>query len=58
MEEKQFEQEDSEINLLDYVKVILKHKRLIIWIVGIAVVLTAVISLIMTPVYRDRKSVV
>lgn len=54
MEEKQFEQEDSEINLLDYVKVILKHKRLIIWIVGVVVVLTAVISLIMTPVYRAR----
>jgi uncharacterized protein involved in exopolysaccharide biosynthesis len=53
MEEKQIEQEDDEINLLDYVKVILKHKRLIIWIVGVTVVLTAAISLIMTPIYRS-----
>ena len=54
MEDRQIEQEENEINLLDYVKVILKHKRLIIWIVGIVVVLTAVVSLIMTPVYSAK----
>jgi len=54
MEEKQIQQEDDEINLLDYVKVILKHKRLIFWITGVAVVLTAIISLIMTPIYEAK----
>lgn len=54
MEEKPIEQEDDEINLLDYVKVILKHKRLIFWIIGVTVVLTAIISLIMTPIYEAK----
>lgn len=45
---------NDEINLLDYVRVILKHKRLILWITVIAVVLTAIISLIMTPIYEAK----
>ena len=42
----------DEINLLDYLKVILKHKKLIIIIVAIAVAVTAVIALLMAPVYE------
>lgn len=45
---------NDEINLLDYVRVILKHKRLILWITVIAVVLTAFISLIVTPIYEAK----
>ena len=42
----------DEINLLDYLKVILKHKKLIIIIVAIAVAVTAVKALLMAPVYE------
>lgn len=45
---------EDEINLLDLVKVILKHKWLIFWIVVIAVFLTAIISLLMTPIYEAK----
>lgn len=46
--------EDDEINLLDLVKVILKNLRLIGIIIGVVVVATAIISLIMTPVYESK----
>lgn len=49
---------DDEINLLDYLKVILKHKRLIIAISAIAVAATIVISLTMTPVYESKTIVI
>lgn len=54
MEENLQKTEDDEINLLDYLKVILKHKRLIAWIIGVIVVLTAIVSLVMTPIYRAK----
>jgi uncharacterized protein involved in exopolysaccharide biosynthesis len=44
----------DEINLLDYLKVILKHKKLIIIIVAIAVAVTAVKALLTAPVYEAK----
>jgi len=52
--ERQMEMCEDEINLLDYVKIILKHKKLICYIVGIVVVATIIISLLMTPVYEAK----
>lgn len=45
---------EDEINLLDLVKVILKHKKLIIKVVVAAVLLTAIVSLVMTKTYESR----
>ena len=57
MEEKQLQPEDDEINLLDYVIVIAKRKKLIIRItLGIAI-LTAIISLILPPTYRAETKI-
>lgn len=56
MEEKQKQQED-EINLLDYLIVLLKRKRLIIGITLGAALITAIISLIITPVYRAETKI-
>ena len=44
----------DEINLADYLKVIQKHKKLIIVIVAIAVVVSAVIALLTAPVYEAK----
>lgn len=44
----------DEINLLDYLKVINKHRWLILIIFIVAVTATAVISLIMTPIYEAK----
>jgi uncharacterized protein involved in exopolysaccharide biosynthesis len=52
--EVQTETCEDEINLLDYVKIILKNKILIGCIVGIVVVATIIVSLIMTPVYEAK----
>jgi uncharacterized protein involved in exopolysaccharide biosynthesis len=56
MENGEFREEYSEdqINLLDYVKVILRHKKLILWIMGVVVLGTAGISLLMTPIYQAK----
>lgn len=48
---------EDEINLLDYVKIILKHKKLIACVVGVVVVVTIVISLIMTPTYEAKAMI-
>jgi uncharacterized protein involved in exopolysaccharide biosynthesis len=56
MEEKQTQHED-EINLLDYLIVLLKRKRLIISITLGAAIITAVISLIMPPIYRAETKI-
>jgi uncharacterized protein involved in exopolysaccharide biosynthesis len=56
MEEKQKQQED-EINLLDYLIVLLKRKRLIIGITFGAALITAIISLIIPPVYRAETKI-
>jgi len=44
----------DEINLADYLKVIQKHKKLIIFIVAIAVVVSAVVALLTAPVYEAK----
>ncbi len=54
-DEKQYSQSyDEEINLIDCVKVILKNIRLIAGIVIVVVIATAIISLIMTPIYEAK----
>jgi len=50
--------EEDEINLLDLIKVILKNLRLIGIIIGVVVVATAIISLIMTPVYESKAVII
>ncbi len=52
--EEQTEKYEDEINLLDYIKVILKHKKLICYIVGIVVAVTIIVSLLMTPVFEAK----
>ncbi len=56
IERKKMETENynDEINLLDFVKIILKNKNLICWVVGISVVVTIIISLIMTPIFEAK----
>lgn len=56
MEERQTQQDD-EINLLDYLIVLLKRKKLIIGITLGAAIITAIISLIMSPVYRAETKI-
>lgn len=46
--------EEDEINLLDYARVVWQRRKLIGWIVVVAVVLTVVISLTMTNIYQAR----
>jgi len=50
--------EADEINLLDYVKVIWKHKILIIFIVCIVTAATAIISLLQTPIYEAKAVII
>ncbi len=56
MEEKQTQQDD-EINLLDYLIVLLKRKRLITGITFGAAIITAIISLIMPTIYRAETKI-
>ena len=49
--------EEDEINLLDYLIVLLKHKRLIAGIVGGAAVLAAVVTILMTNIYRSEATI-
>ncbi|MFZ6016341.1 MAG: GumC family protein [Nitrospirota bacterium] len=57
MEERQIQTPDDEINLLDYLIVLLKRKRLIIGITLGAAIITAIISLIMPPIYRAETKI-
>ena len=52
----EMERED-EINLLDYWRVIMKRWRIIAGIFGISVVTAAIISLLMTPIYQARTTI-
>lgn len=54
MDETKYHCQESEINLLDFVKVVLKHKGFIAFIVVIVVVSTTIISLILTKVYESK----
>jgi len=51
----EMERED-EINLLDYWRVIRKRWRIIAWIYGVSVVTAAVVSFLMTPIYRAKTT--
>jgi len=51
------EPEEDEINLLDYLIVLLKHKRLIAGIVAGAAILALVVSLLMTKIYRSEATI-
>ncbi|MCX8022866.1 MAG: Wzz/FepE/Etk N-terminal domain-containing protein, partial [Syntrophorhabdaceae bacterium] len=55
---RQCVEDADEINLLDLVKVIWRHRWFIIWIVVIAVVATAIVSLIMTPIYEAKAVII
>ncbi len=57
MEESHPEERDDEINLLDYLIVLLKHKKLIIGVTLTAAVVTAIISLILTPIYKAETRI-
>lgn len=48
----------SEVNLLDYLKVILKNLKLIGIIVAVVVIATAIVSLVMTPVYESKAVII
>jgi len=50
--------ENDEINLIDYLHVIYKYRRMIVWICGIVVVTTAIISLLVPKVYSADVSIV
>jgi uncharacterized protein involved in exopolysaccharide biosynthesis len=50
--------EDEEINLLDYLRVVSKHRRMIILICVVAVVATAIVSLLLPEIYAATASVV
>jgi tyrosine-protein kinase Etk/Wzc len=49
--------DSDEINLLDYIIVVVKHKRLILSITLSAAIITAIISLILPPVYRAETKI-
>jgi len=49
--------DSDEINLLDYFIVLLKRKRLIISITLGAAIITAIVSLIMSPIYRAETKI-
>ena len=49
--------EEDEVNLLDYLIVLLKHTRLIAGIVGGAALLAVVVSLLMTNIYRSEATI-
>jgi uncharacterized protein involved in exopolysaccharide biosynthesis len=44
----------DETNLLDYVRIILKHRLLVFCVVGITVVVTAIVSLLTKPTYEAK----
>lgn len=53
----EMERED-EINLLEYWRVVRKRWRTIAGIFGVAVVVTAIVSLLMTPIYRAKTTII
>lgn len=48
---------DDEINLIDYLKVILKHKKMIVAIVVVVVVVTAIYALFQTKIYEAKAMI-
>jgi len=52
------ELDEEEINLLDYIRVIFKYRRMILWICGIAIVTTVIISLLLPKIYSATATIV
>jgi tyrosine-protein kinase Etk/Wzc len=50
--------EDDTINLADYLRVIIKHRRMIFWICSITVITTAIISMLLSKYYAATATVV
>jgi capsular polysaccharide biosynthesis protein len=57
LEEKQTLQQDDEINLLDYLIVLAKRKKLILQITFGAAIIAAIISLILPPIYKAETKI-
>jgi len=57
MNENQIHQEDDEINLLDYLIVLLKRKRLIFSITFGVVIITAIYSSVLPPIYKAETRI-
>ena len=57
VEEKQLQPDDDEINLLDYLIVLVKRKRLIAYITLGAMLITAIYSLILPPTYKAETKI-
>jgi uncharacterized protein involved in exopolysaccharide biosynthesis len=51
-------QGEDEINLVDYLRVISKHRRMIFWICTITVITTAIVSMFLPKMYAATTSVV
>ena len=49
--------EDAEINLLDFLIILLRHKKLVIYITLGTAVIAAIISLVMTPIYEAKSTI-
>ena len=54
----QEEPDEEEINLLHYIRVIFKYRRMILWICGVAVVMTAINSLSSPKIYSATTTMV
>ena len=54
----QEERDEEEINLLDYIRVIFKYRRMILWICGITMVTTGIISLLSPKMYSATTTMV
>lgn len=57
MEENLQKTEDDEINLLDYLIVLAKHKKIIIYTTLGLMVITAIYSLIISPIYKGETKI-
>lgn len=57
MEEERAEVRDDEINLLDCLIVLAKHKKLIFSITVGAAIVAAIVSLLMTPIYKAETKI-
>ncbi len=57
MEENLQKTEDDEINLLDYLIVLAKHKKIIIYATIGLMVITAIYSLIVSPIYKAETKI-
>lgn len=57
MEENPRTTEDDEINLLDYLIVLAKHKKIVIYMTLGLMVITAIYSLIVSPIYKGETRI-